>query len=129
MRIDDIGMALEKGDAGVAQKLAIDIVEPLNLLVFVCYQFCPIEAPRLSRPAVAREIVEVFAIMGSVNQQFLRNATDVDAGAAEITLFGYGDLGAERSRHPARPHAAGARTDGKQIVVIPSHRKNRPSLV
>jgi len=55
--------------------------------------------------------------MRGVGEQLLRDAADVDAGAAELAGLGDRDFRAERGGDPARPYAARAAADGEKIEI------------
>ena len=121
MRVQHLGMSFHDLHAGIAEDFSVDAVEPADFSILVCDQFRPVDAAFTDRPAVSRSVGEVLAVMGSVDQEFLRNATDVDTGATEIALLGDRDFGAEGCLQPARAHAAGAGTDSKKIIIVLGH--------
>ncbi len=49
---------------------------------------------------------------------FLGTQPRTDAGAADAVLLGHADAGAAHRRRPSGAHAAGARSDHEQIVVV-----------
>src|SRR5581483_6885484 len=124
VRIDDLGVAFEDGDAGVAENFSVNGVQPADLPVLVGDELRPIDAPLADGPAVTRGVREIVGVVRRVDQQLFRNAADVHAGAAEIKLLGNRRSGAEGGRHAARAHAARAGADGKKIVVVLGHAKN-----
>src|SRR5262249_28797076 len=89
--------------------------------VFVRYQLLPIDAPLTHRPTKACGVLEVFAEMRGVNQKFLRDAADVDTGAAQISFFRQCDFGAVGGGHTAGAYTAGTRTDGEEVVIVLRH--------
>jgi len=61
--------------------------------------------------------VEVLAEVRGVGEQLLRDAADVDAGAAEAIDFGDRDFRSIGRGDPAGANAAGAASDGEEVVV------------
>jgi hypothetical protein len=55
--------------------------------------------------------------MGGVGEELLRDAADVDAGAAEAVGLGDGDPDAIRRGNAAGANAAGAASYGEEVVV------------
>jgi hypothetical protein len=55
--------------------------------------------------------------MRGVGEELLRDAADVDAGAAEAVGLGARDLRAKRGGEAAGANAAGAASDGEEVVV------------
>src|SRR3546814_5855461 len=99
----------------------VDLVEALDLPVLVRDQLRPVEAALAECPTIALGIVEVLTVMRGVGQELLRDAADIDAGPAEITLLGDCDPGAVIRREPARAHAAGTGADGEEVVIVLRH--------
>jgi hypothetical protein len=56
--------------------------------------------------------------VGGVGEQFLGNAADVDAGAAELPGLGDADAGAVGRADAAGANPAGAAADGEEVVVL-----------
>src|SRR3546814_19849 len=117
VRILDGGAVLDHRAAGIGQKSVVDLVEAADLPVLVRDQLRPVEAALADRPAVALGVAEVLAVMRGVGQELLRDAADIDAGAAEIALLGDRDPGPVVRREPARPHPAEAPADGNAVVT------------
>ena len=55
--------------------------------------------------------------MRRVDEEFLWNTTHVDAGSAEITVFGHSDTGAMCCGEARRAYASRARPDHKEIKL------------
>jgi hypothetical protein len=108
MRVDDGGPPAVDRDAGDVEDALVDRVEAGDLLVLVSYKNTPIEARLTGRPAVSLGDLELLAPVRRVGEELLRNAADVDAGAAEATRFGDRDLRAVGSRYAAGANAARA---------------------
>src|SRR5665213_4492897 len=87
MRIDNPCAASEDLYAGIDQQILIDSVEASDLGVLVGDQFVPVEAAIAKRPTKTRGIMECFAEFGSVHEDLLRDAADVDASAAQVPLL------------------------------------------
>src|SRR5207344_2188914 len=121
VRVNNSGVALNDGYAGILKQLSINSVQTADLGVLVGDQFCPIDMPFAHCPAKTRGVLEILAEMCSVNQKLLRDATHVDAGPSQVALFRHGDLGAIGSGHTAGAHTAGTGADGKEVVIILRH--------
>jgi hypothetical protein len=104
-------------DAGLAKDVLVDAVEPRDLLVLVGEQRRPVEFRLADRPAEGARDLEVLAEMRGVGKQLLRDAADVDAGAAEAVGFRNRDLRAERRGNAAGANAAGAASYGEEVVI------------
>jgi hypothetical protein len=62
--------------------------------------------------------VDLVAHVRGVGEELLRDAADVDAGAAEGAGFGDGDFRAERAGDAARPYAARPTADREKIEIV-----------
>ena len=105
MRIDDRGRPGEYLYARVAQQPFINTIEPLDFLVLVVDQLLPVEPALADGPAETCRILEVFREMRRVDQQLLRYAAHIDAGAAQLPFFGDRHPRAIACRHAARADA------------------------
>jgi hypothetical protein len=105
-------------DARFHQHVFVYAVQARNFAVLVLEQRRPVEA-RLAaqRPAVAARDLEILAKMRGVGEQLLRDAADVDAGAAEAAVFGDGDFRAVGGRDTACTDSAGAAAYREKIVI------------
>ena len=126
MRIDDDGTRFKQVDFRSGQQFLVDAVQPVDFLVLVGNQRCPIEGCFANGPAVIARILEILVEMGRVGQQLLRDAAADDAGATQSALFRNGDLGAVAGRNPCRTHAARPTTDDKEIVIELGHLNSPP---
>jgi hypothetical protein len=104
-------------DAGIDQHALVDAVQPRDLAVLVRDQGLPVEGAFADGPAVGAREREVLAEMRGVGEELLRDAADVDAGAAEAAGLGERDLGAVRGGNAAGANAAGAAAYREKIVV------------
>ena len=111
VRIDQVGAAFEDVDAGNLQEAPVDAVEALNFSVFVGDQRGPVESPFANGPTKTSGVLEVIPEACSIDQQLLGDAADVDAGAAQVTLLGYGDFGAVARCDATGSDTAGAASD------------------
>ncbi len=66
---------------------------------------------------MAARNLEILAEMRGVGEQLLRDAADVDAGAAEAAVLGDRYFGAVASAHAAGTHAARAAADREKVVI------------
>jgi hypothetical protein len=105
-------------DAGLDQHAFVHAVQARDLAVLVLEQRRPVEA-RLAaqRPAVAARDLEILAKVRGVGEQLLRDAADVDAGAAEAAVLGDRYLGAVRGRDTTCTDSTGAPADCEKIVI------------
>jgi hypothetical protein len=108
-------------DAGVDQHALVDAVQPRDLAVLVPEQRRPVEARlggrRTERPAVGARNLEILAEMRGVGEELLRDAADVDAGAAEAAGLGDRDLRAVAGGNAACAYAAGAASYREEVVI------------
>jgi hypothetical protein len=111
----------ENLNPGQSQNPLVHAVEARDLVVLVGEQGVPVEM-RLARigpdgPAVALGDLEILAEVRGVGEQLLRDAADVDAGAAEPARLGDGDARAVGGGNAARANAAGTASYGEEVVV------------
>jgi hypothetical protein len=102
------------------QQLFIDAVEAGDFCFLVVAQGCPVESGRLTaafQPKL-RASLKDFAEFGRVDVQFLRHATDIDAGASQVAVFGDRHPGAKTRRHARSSYPTRAGADHEQVVVI-----------
>ncbi len=92
MRVHHRRAAAQNLYAGERQHALVHAVQACDLAVLVGDQRRPVEARLAHGPAVALRDLEVLAEVGRVREQLLRDAADVDAGAAEAIGLGDGDL-------------------------------------
>lgn len=117
VRVEQAGVAFEKGHPAVHQQVAIDAVEAVDLAVLVADQGRPVEARLAGAPAIGPGLFEVFAVVRAVDQQLLRYATDVDAGAAQVAALRHRDAGTEAGGETGGADAPGAGADDEQIEI------------
>jgi hypothetical protein len=103
--------------AGLLQDALVDAVETRDFLVLVGEQRLPVEARLADRPAIGGGDMEILAPVCGIGKKLLRNAADVDAGAAETIGLGDRDACAIRRRDPAGANAARAASDREEVVV------------
>jgi hypothetical protein len=104
-------------DPGLLQDALVDAVEARDFLVLVGEQRLPVEARLADRPAVGGSDMEILAPVRGVGKELLRDAADVDAGAAEAIGLGDRDARAVARRDAAGANASGAASDGEEVVV------------
>src|SRR5256885_3038376 len=117
VRIDEGGASAYDSNADGAQQSLVDGVESRYLLVLVGEQRPPVELRPRCRPAVGLGDLEFLAPVGRVGEELLRDAADVDAGAAEKARFGDGDCRAIARRDAARAYAARAAAYREEIEI------------
>ena len=103
--------------ARVGQQLRVDGVQARDLTGAVGLQQRPVERRRLRLPAEAMRFLEGFGVVRGVAVELLRDATEVDAGAAQGRVFGDRDARATLRRHARGTHAAAAGADDEEIEV------------
>src|SRR4029079_1508434 len=108
---DHARTAAHQRDAGAGQDLSIDRVEAADLDATSRLQRLPVERRGSDAPAEAVRFLEALRVMRGEAVQLLGDAAEVDAGAAERSVFGDRAPRAALRRHPRRPHAAAAGAD------------------
>jgi hypothetical protein len=68
-------------------------------------------------PAEAVRFLERIGVVGREAVQLLRDAAEVDAGAAERGVLRHGDLDAALRRKTRRAHPAAAGTDDEKVEI------------
>ena len=124
VRIEQPRPPLEQLDPGAIEQAPVDPVQPLNLAVLVRDELPPVERGRVGRPAESGGLPVVVGEPRGANQELLRHAADVDAGAAQVALLGNSHPGAVAGRHAAGAHAAGTGADHEKVVVVVRHGRN-----
>jgi hypothetical protein len=104
--------------AGSFEHALVDAVQARNLAVLVGEQRLPVEVRFAGAPAVGGGDLELLAPMRGVGEELLRDAADVDAGAAERARFGDRDARAIGSGNAAGANAARAASYGEEVVVV-----------
>ena len=115
---EDARVALQQAGAAVDQQIAVDVVEALDFTVLVGNQRGPVEIRLAQAPAKTGGLLEVLGEVGTVDQQLLRHAADIDAGAAQVAALGHRHAGTETGGEACRTNAAGAGTDHEQGEVL-----------
>ena len=72
-------------------------------------------------PPESRRVLEVLREVRGVHEELLRDAPDVDAGAAEEAFLGHRDAGAVAGRDAGRPGPSGPCPDDEEIEVEVAH--------
>ena len=124
VRIEQPRPPLEQFHAGAVQQAAVDPVQALDLAILVRDQPAPVEGGLLRRPTETRSLAVVVREGRGADEELLRHATDVDAGAAKVPLRGHRHPCAMTGGHPAGAHAAGAGADHEEVVVVVRHGRN-----
>ena len=118
MRIQNNGTVSEDRNPGVDQDALVDAVQAVDLAVLVGEELLPVEGRLGDAPAEVGGVLQFVAEMRGVGKELLRDAADVDAGAAEAARLGYRDARAEGGGNAARAYAARAAADGEKVVVV-----------
>ena len=124
MRIDQRGMGVHDGHTHAAQQIQVDPVQAADFATPVRLQGLPVQARRVPFPAKAVALLKALCKMRGIAVQLLRDATHIDAGAAQTA--GAGLLGQRHPRaalrgHSRGAHAAAAATNDKKIKVVFRH--------
>src|SRR5258708_9757502 len=117
LRMDHGGAPAQDLYARHRQHALVDGIEARDLPVLVGEQGAPVEAWLSGGPAIGLRDLEFLAPVRGVGKELLRDAADVDAGAAEEVRLGDGDFAAAGGREAAGAHAAGAPSYGAKIVI------------
>jgi hypothetical protein len=112
------GLAMDQLGAGVLEVADVDAGEPGDLLVLFHQEPRPVEAGVGDIPAVAPGGLEMLRIFRGVDHELLGHAAADHAGAADAMFLSDRHLGAGHGRDPGRAHAAGARPDDEEVVVV-----------
>jgi hypothetical protein len=118
MRIQKSCTAPKDRNPGVHQDALVDAVQARDLAVLVGEQPAPVEARLGNAPAEIGGVLQLVADVGRVGEKLLRDAADVDAGAAEAAGFGDRDARTEGGGDAARADPARAAADGEKIVIV-----------
>jgi hypothetical protein len=86
VRIGKPRAAAQQPHAGTEEQLLVDAVEPHDLDRPVALQRRPVERRRRAAEAVAVRFLESLAVVRGIAVQLLRDAAEVDAGAAQRPL-------------------------------------------
>jgi hypothetical protein len=113
VRIDDAGAAFDALHTRLVEEAAVDLVEPCDFAVLADNQLGPLQGARAHHPAEPSSVLEGFAKVRGIDQQLLRDAADVHAGAAELAFFGYGDPRAVAGGNPTGSYTGRAGPDGE----------------
>ena len=117
MRVPHRGAGAVDLHAGVDEHALVDAVQSGDLAVLVREERRPVEARLAARPAVGGGDLELLAEMRGVGKELLRDAADVDAGAAEAPGLGDRDFRPVRGGHAARAHSARAAAYREKVVI------------
>ena len=128
MRADDARASAQDRDPGADEQLAVDAVQARDLLGAVGLQRRPVEGRPGNAPAEAVRFLEALGVVGGEAVELLRDAAEVDAGAAERGVFGDGDTRAAHGGHARGADAAAARADDEEIECGLAHAGCRPSF-
>jgi hypothetical protein len=115
------GAGLVDRHPGIAQDPLVDAVQALDLGALVGDQRFPVEAVLAHRPAEAGGVREFLGEMRGIDEQLLRHAADIDAGAAEEPVLRDADARAQLCRDTRRPHPGRAGANDEEVVVVVSH--------
>ena len=116
--IDEDRAVFEYFAAGAVQQTQVHPVQTRDFDILVGNEFGPLESGRRGVPAIAfRDRLGVWKLR-AVNEEFLRNAADIDTGAAKVAFFGDADAGAQVPSDARRAHATRAGADHKEIKIV-----------
>ena len=115
--IDERGTRIEDRRAGAVQQLAIDAFQPGDLPVLGGDQFRPVVRALLDGPAEPGGIVGPGAVFAGLDEEFFRDAADIDAGAAPEPLLGDAHPRAMARRDARATNAGRTAANNEQIKV------------
>ena len=118
---DNARATLQHRDADIRKEPRINLVEAADLGCAIGLQRCPVEARRRARPAEAMRLLEALGVVRSEAVELLRDATEVDARAAEGSVFGHRHAQAALCGHACGAHAAAAGADDEKIEGVVAH--------
>jgi hypothetical protein len=124
MRIGQSGPAVQHGHAAALQQPFVHAIEARDLGGAAAFERRPVQARRVDVPAIAACLVEPMRVVSRVVVEFLGDAPQRHAGAAEAfqaARFGQGDAGAALGGQARGAHAAAAATDDKEVEVETAH--------
>src|SRR5690606_16946491 len=87
----------------------------------VVAQGLPVEGAVLRGPAERARILQVLGKLRAVDQHLLGHAAADHAGAADAVLLRHRHPRTMRRGHARGTHAAGARADGEEVVIVAGH--------
>ena len=117
MRVDEGRARIEHGGAGLGQQAAVAGIQPVDLAVLGGDQPGPVMRALADIPAEADRVLGQGAVFAGLDQQLLRHAADIDAGAAPEALLGNADARAVAGGYAGAADSAGAAADNEQVVV------------
>ena len=117
MRIKNNCTASKNRNPGVDQDALVDAVQARDLAVLVRQQPAPVEDRLGDAPAEIGGVLQFVAEVRRVGEELLRDAADVDAGAAEAARLRDRDARAERGRNAAGANAARAAAYREEIEI------------
>ena len=116
-----------------AEQLAINAVQAADFFGAVGFEGFPIQRGRSALPAKTVRFFKTLGKMRGVAVELFRDATDIDAGAAQARArqtaiipmaamhtasFGQGNFGPALRCHTRRSHTATATTDDEEVKII-----------
>ncbi len=123
VRIAQPRAGVERLDPRGLEHLAVDGLEPVQLLVQVPAEGLPVEGAVLDVPAVTARGVGHVRELGREDHQLLGHAAADHAGAAIAAFLGQRDAGAGLAGgHACGAHAARSAADHEEVVVEFAHR-------
>jgi hypothetical protein len=127
VRVHQPPAPFEELHLGIAEELAINAFESLDLLVLGVNEGRPVMYRGRDMPAEARRVGEGIGELRAIDQQLLRHAAADDAGAADPAVLANSDAcavapGPSRCGNAARPGA-----DGEKVEIVGRHGCINPS--
>ena len=115
--VDKGGAGVEDGGSGVVQQAAVDALQPGDLAVFGGDQGVPVVRALGDGPAEALRVLGPGAVFTGLDQQFLGDAADIDAGSAPETFLGDTGFRAVPGGDARATNASRAAADDEEIKV------------
>src|SRR5580658_8296119 len=117
VRVDEGGAGVEDRRTGVVQEAAVDAFETGDLAVLGGDQFGPVVRAFFDGPAEAGGVVGPGAVFAGLDEEFFRDAADVDAGAAPEAFLGDAYLGAVAGGDAGATNPGRAAANDEKIKV------------
>jgi len=117
VRIQNNCAAPKNRNPRIDQDALVDAVQARDLAVLVRQQLAPVEDRLGDAPAEIGGVLQFVAEVRRVGEEFLRDAADVDAGAAEAARLRDRDARAERGRDAAGANAPRAAAYREEIEI------------
>ena len=117
MRTQNNCTAPQNRHPGVDENALVDAVQARDFALLVLEELLPVEDRFGDAPAEIGGVLQLVAEVRGVGEELLRDAADVDAGAAEAAGLRDRDARAERGGDAAGANAAGPAAYREEIEI------------